>query len=194
MYKTLALIVAGLFFATPTFALDDYTQHNFTASKDNLSVTVREHDGLDKWMGQIDYKFSGWGYGYRYQESKGDVEHRLRLNAPTLVKFYGVSVTPRVEYRSFDKSSKDDFTNVWLRIQYKHNITENLSGYIKIQPKFSFGYNKFDDGRFYESQNNIGFDYKLPNGVTIGIFGEKNYDEHLERKDLFLGTNVSVKF
>lgn len=194
MNKLVTTLVAGLLFATPTFALDDYTQHNFKLKKDNLSLTYRDHDNLDKWMTQIDYKLAGFGYAYRYQESKGNVEHRLRMNTPSLIKLGNFKVTPRIEYRMFDKEGKDDYGNVWLRIQYKHNITENLSGYIKIQPKFSFGYNKFDDGRFYEAQNNIGFDYKLPNGVTIGIFGEKNYDEHLERKDLFLGTNVSVKF
>lgn len=192
--KTTALVVGALMFTTSTFALDDYSQHNFKVTKDNLSVTYRDHDNLDKSMAQIDYKFAGFGYGYRYQESKGDVEHRLRLNTPSLIKWGNLKVTPRFEYRAFDKETKDDFGNVWLRFEYKHNITDNMSAYVKVQPKFAIDKEGFDDGEYYESQNNIGVDYKLSDTVTVGMFGEKNYDQDWDTQSIFLGTNISYKF
>lgn len=197
MYKTLALIVAGLFFATSAHALDDYSEHNFKVSTGNLSITAREYDGLDKWMGQIDYKVNVplvSGVAYRYQESKGDVEHRYRINGKTLVKWGNLSVSPRVEWRAFDKDSKDDFGNVWIRFNYKQPITERLSGYLLLQPKFAFANDKYSDGEYYTSQNQLGLDYKVTDAVTFGIFGEKNYDENWDTDSIFLGTNVSVKF
>ena len=193
MNKLLMTLVTGLLFATPVFALDNYSQHNFKTTKDNLSLTYRDHDNLDKFMAQVDYKFAGFGYAYRYQESKGQVEHRLRLNIPAFVKLGNLKVSSRVELRDFEK--KDDYANVWLRFQYKQKITNDLSGYVLLQPKFAFGKDKFDDGDFYTSQNRIGLDYKLSNSVGVGVFAEKNTGDKLsETKSIFLGTNVSVKF
>ena len=195
MNKLVTTLVAGLLFATPTFALDNTSQHNFKLKKDNLSLTYRDHQNLDKWMTQIDYKLAGFGYAYRYQESKGNVEHRLRMNTPSLIKWGNLKVTPRIEYRMFDKEGKDDYGNVWLRIQYKQKITDRLSAYLKLQPKFAFANDKYDDGDFYTSQNNIGVDYKINNSMTFGVFAEKNTTDKLsETKSIFLGTNVSVKF
>lgn len=196
--KKLTVALAGaLTIATPALALDDYTEHNFKVSTGNLSLTARDYDGLDKWMGQIDYKIDVpfvAGVAYRYQESKGEVEHRYRINFKPLFKYGNLSVTPRAEWRAFDKESKDDFGNVWLRLQYKQPITESLSGYILLQPKFAFDNDKFSDGEYYTSQNQIGLDYKVTSNVTFGIFGEKNYDENWDTDSIFLGTNVSVKF
>ena len=198
MNKLLTTLVAGsLFAATSAHALDDYTEHNFKVSTGNLSLTARDYDGLDKWMGQIDYKIDVpfvSGLAYRYQESKGSVEHRYRVNFKPVLKYGNLSVTPRAEWRAFDKESKDDFGNVWLRVQYKQPITESLSGYILLQPKFAFDNDNFSDGEYYTSQNQIGLDYKVTSNVTFGIFGEKNYDEDWKTDSIFLGTNVSVKF
>jgi hypothetical protein len=194
MNKFYTTLVAGLLFATPTFALDDYEEHNITVSKGNLSLTARDYDGLDKWMGEVTYKLNGHGLGYRYQESKGDVEHRLRYTGKTLLKVWNISVSPRVEWREFDKESKDDFGNIWIRVAYKQPITEQLSAYFKFQPKFAFANDKFDDGEYYTSQNQIGVDYKVTQNVTFGIFGEKNYDKDWETDSIFLGTNLAVKF
>lgn len=195
MNKLLMTLVAGSLFATTSaFARNDYEEHNVTVSKGNLSLTARDYDGLDKWMGEVTYKLNGHGLGYRYQESKGDVEHRLRYTGKTLVKVWNISVSPRVEWRAFDKESKDDFGNVWIRVAYKQPITENLTGYVKLQPKFAFDKEGFSDGEYYESQNQVGVDYKVTSNVTFGIFGEKNYDENWDTDSVFLGTNLSIKF
>jgi len=186
-------LVAGSLFATPSLALDEHTQHNYKIKSGNLAVTYRDHVDLDKWMTQVDYKFAGFGYAYRYQESKGKVEHRLRLNTPTLVKVGNVKVSSRIELRDFETT--DDYGNIWLRIQYNQKITDSLSAYVTLQPKFAFGNDKYDDGDFYTSQNLIGVNYKVGDGVTLGIFAEKNTADKLsETKSIFLGTNLSYKF
>jgi hypothetical protein len=194
--KTTALVAGALILATPSLAKDsyDYSQHNLKVKTGNIAVTYRDHADLDKWMAQVDYKIAyDFGVAYRYQESKGDVEHRFRLNTPNLVKLGGFSTSARVEWREFDKESKDDSGNVWLQLKYKHNIG-SASVYAKVQPKFAFDNDKFSDGEFYTAQNAIGVDYKLGGGYSVGVYVEQNTDEDWKVQSEYIGTNISYKF
>lgn len=192
MYKLAMALTAGLLFAVPSYAKDsyDYSQHNYKVKTGNLAVTYRDHADLDKWMTQVDYKFAGFGYAYRYQESKGKVEHRLRLNTPTIWRAGPVSLTPRIELRDFEK--KDDFGNVWLRFQAKTKIG-NSKAYIKVQPKLAFGRDGYDDGEFYTAQNLVGVDYKL-GAYSVGVFYEQNTDDDWNVKSEYIGTNLAYRF
>ena len=78
-FSTFLIMLLSLL-VTPSFAVDsfDYSQHNYTIKSGNMSLKYRDHSRLDKWMTQFDIKHSGIGYAYRYQESKGNVEHRFR--------------------------------------------------------------------------------------------------------------------
>jgi hypothetical protein len=192
--KLMAVVATACLFATPSLANDsfDYSQHNYSVKLGNAKVTYRDHADLDKWMTQVDYKFAGYGYAYRYQESKGKVEHRLRLNTPSIVKLGNFKVTPRIELRDFEAKNKDDFGNLWLRAQYSQKIGK-AKAYIKIQPKLAFGRNGYDDGEFYTAQNLIGVDYKL-GAYSVGVFVEQNTDADWNTKSEYLGTNISYKF
>ena len=197
MNKLLTPLVAGLLFATPTLADKksyDYTQHNFKVKTGDIALTYRDHDTLDKSMGQIDYKIEGFTTSYRYQDSKGEVEHRVRLTSPTLLKVGNLKVSSRLEYRMFDKESKDDFGNVWIRAKYNQSLFGNVSGYIAIQPKLAFASDEFNDGEFYSAQNQVGVDYKVNSNLTVGAFYEQNTDEDWHVTEEFIGTNVTVKF
>lgn len=95
-----------------------------------------------------------------YQQSKGNVEHRFRLSLPKALDYMGFSIAPRFEYRAFNKELKDDFANVWLRVQYQEKFGA-FNAYAKIQPKFANDRDGYDDGEYYEAQNNYGVDYKV---------------------------------
>ena len=194
MKKLITLFALGLLFTTPSFALDNFSQHNVKAKFGDASITYRGHKNLDKWMTQIDYKPGKVGYAYRYQESKGNVEHRLRLNSPSLITLGNLKFVPRLEYRYFEKKGKDDFLSLWVRWQYKQKITNNLSGYIWVAPKLSFDQDGRDNGDFSGSQNRLGFDYKLTDDVSFGIFGEKNTDDDWDTTSIYLGTQLTFKF
>jgi hypothetical protein len=190
--KLMAVVATACLFATPSLAKDsfDYSQHNYTVKTGNLAVTYRDHADLDKSMTQVDYKFAGFGYAYRYQESKGNVEHRLRLNTPTIWRAGRLSLTPRIELRDFE--NKDDYGNVWLRLQAKAKIG-NAKAYIKIQPKLAFGRDGYDDGEFYTAQNSVGVDYKL-GAYSVGVYVEQNTDADWNVKSEYIGTNLSYRF
>ena len=180
---------------TPSFATDsfDYSQHNYTIKSGNMSLKYRDHSRLDKWMTQFDFKHSGIGYAYRYQESKGDVEHRFRVSLPKYLKYNGFSVAPRFEYRAFDKESKDDFANVWLRFQYAKKFGA-FKVYAKIQPKFAIDRDGYDDCEYYEAQNNYGVDYKVSDKLTVGVYLEQNHNDDRDVKSEFVATKISYKF
>ena len=180
---------------TPSFASDsfDYSQHNFTVKSGNMSLKYRDHSRLDNWMTQFDVKIAGYGYAYRYQQSKGNVEHRFRLSLPKALDYKGFSIAPRFEYRAFNKESKDDFANVWLRVQYQKKFGA-LKAYAKIQPKFAIDRDGYDDGEYYEAQNNYGVDYKVSDKLSVGVYLEQNTDDDWNVKSEFIATKVSCKF
>ena len=180
---------------TPSFAADsfDYSQHNFTVTSGNMSLKYRDHSRLDKWMTQFDVKIAGYGYAYRYQQSKGNVEHRFRLSLPKALDYKGFSIAPRFEYRAFNKDSKDDFANVWLRVQYQKKFGA-FKAYAKIQPKFAIDRDGYDDGEYYEAQNNYGVDYKVSDKLLVGVYLEQNTDDDWNVKSEFIATKVSYKF
>ena len=199
MKKTIITSIFMTLFAslliTPSFAMDsfDYSQHNFTVKSGNMSLKYRDHSRLDKWMTQFDVKIAGYGYAYRYQQSKGNVEHRFRLSLPKALDYKGFSIAPRFEYRAFNKESKDDFANVWLRFQYQKKFGA-FKTYIKLQPKFAIDRDGYDDGEYYEAQNNFGVDYKVSDNLTIGAYLEQNTDDDWNVKSEFIATKVSYKF
>ena len=180
---------------TPSFASDsfDYSQHNFTVKSGNMSLKYRDHSRLDNWMTQFDVKIAGYGYAYRYQQSKGNVEHRFRLSLPKALDYKGFSIAPRFEYRAFNKDSKDDFANVWLRVQYQKKFGA-FKAYAKIQPKFAIDRDGYDDGEYYEAQNNYGVDYKVSDKLSVGVYLEQNTDDDWNVKSEFIATKVSCKF
>ena len=180
---------------TPSFASDsfDYSQHNFTVKSGNMSLKYRDHSRLDNWMTQFDVKIAGYGYAYRYQQSKGNVEHRFRLSLSKALDYSGFSIAPRFEYRAFNKESKDDFANVWLRVQYQKKFGA-FKAYAKIQPKFAIDRDGYDDGEYYEAQNNYGVDYKVSDKLSVGVYLEQNTDDDWNVKSEFIATKVSYKF
>jgi hypothetical protein len=194
IFFVVMFIAIALFSCNPAYALDNFSQHNVKAKFGNASIAYRGHKNLDKWMTQIDYKPGKVGYAYRYQENKGNVEHRLRLNSPSLITLGNLKFVPRLEYRYFEKKGKDDFLSLWVRWQYKQKITNNLSGYIWVAPKLSFDQDGRDNGDFSGSQNRLGCEYKLTDNVSFGIFGEKNFDDDWNTKSVFLGTELTFKF
>ena len=191
--KLMAVVATACLFATPSLAKDsfDYSQHNYSVKLGNAKVTYRDHADLDKWMTQFDTKIAGIGYAYRYQESKGQVEHRLRVNGPKIVKLGGFSVTPRLEYR--DLENKDNFANLWVRMQYSQKVGK-AKAYIKVQPKLAFGREGYNGGEFYTAQNLVGVDYRVGGGVKVGIYVEQNTDADWNVKSEYIGTNLSYKF
>ena len=194
LFSTFLIMFFSLL-ATPSFATDsfDYSQHNYTIKSGNMSLKYRDHSRLDKWMTQFDIKHSNIGYAYRYQESKGNVEHRFRVSLPKAFKYNGFSVAPRFEYRAFDKESKDDFANVWLRFQYAKKFGA-FKAYAKIQPKFAIDRDGYDDGEYYEAQNNYGVDYKVSDKITVGVYLEQNHNDDWDVKSEFVATKISYKF
>ena len=92
-----------------------------------------------------------------------------------------------------DKESKDDFANMWIRFQYEKKFGA-FKAYAKIQPKFAIDRDGYDNGEYYEAQNNYGVDYKVSDKLTVGVYLEQNHNDDWDVKSEFVATKISYKF
>jgi hypothetical protein len=182
-------------FVTSAVAVEDYEEFNFTVSNQpsGTSITYRGYTSSDDFdMIQIDQKVKNWKLTYRNTDSVGNVEHRYRVTAPKVFSLAGFSVKPRAEWRSWESDAKDSYLRLATVIQTGGDLTENLSWFVDIQPKFAIGKTGMSDGRFESSQNDIGVDYAIDDVLSFGVFYEYNTDEDWELTEDFFGVNVGL--
>lgn len=195
MNKFILGAAAVAFSISPAHAVEDYVENNIQFKTGNSSITFRKYTaGVDYNMVQLDTKLAGWGYTYRWTDSGGTVENRYRLTAPKIDLVGNFYLKPRTEIKTYESGAKDDFVNLQPIIAADYEITDKLSAYIDLKPKFAVGSDKYSDGEFYESQNDFGIDYALSDALSVGVFYEYNTDGDGNKTDDFLGTSVVVKF
>ena len=196
--KNVLLIGTLLFislFVTSAVAVEDYKEYNIKVVKNDTSVMYRGYTGVDDFnMFQLNHKVGDWKVTYRNTDSAGKVEHRYRLTAPKVLSFAGVTMKPRAEWRSWESDAKDSYLRVVPLIQSGGDITENLSWFVDLQPKFAIGKVGLSDGEFESSQNDIGIDYQINDAFSIGVFYEYNTDQDWELVEDFFGTSVVFTF
>lgn len=196
MFNTKTVFLLGtLLFASSVFGVEDYKEYNITVAKNDTSVMYRGYTGVDDFnMFQLNHKVGDWKVTYRNTDSAGKVEHRYRLTAPKVLSFAGVTMKPRAEWRSWESDAKDSYLRVVPLIQSGGDITENLSWFVDLQPKFAIGKVGLSDGEFESSQNDIGIDYQINDAFSIGVFYEYNTDQDWELVEDFFGTSVVFTF
>ena len=169
-----------------------FTQHNVKIQSGNYAISYRDHKNKDKWHIEPSVKFDQWAVAYRYAKSGGKLENRLRITHSG-VKKNGFAIKPRVEVRNFSDTTKDDFSNLWLRLSYKKSFG-NFTPYIEIAPKFAFASDKYDNGSHYETESEMGVMYKVSDRLSVGGLFEIVTDKSNHTKAQFLGTNLKLKF
>lgn len=191
------LLVGTLIFAAPAFAVEDYTEKNFKlVSKDTgTSVQYRGYTSGNQFtMVQLSQKVGKWKVGYRNTKSKGKTENRYRITAPKVLKFAGVTLKPRAEWRDWESDQKDSYLRLVPVIQTGGDITDKLSWFLDVKPKFAFGKEGTENGRLENVQNDLGVDWQFNKNISAGIFYEYVANDKLGKKEDFFGTSVVVKF
>lgn len=195
MNKFILGAAAVAFSISPAYAVEDYVENNIQFKTGNSSITFRKYTaGVDYNMVQLDTKLAGWGYTYRWTDSGGTVENRYRLTAPKIDLVGNFYLKPRTEIMTYESNAKDDFVNLQPIIAADYEITDKLSAYIDLKPKFAIESDVYGDGEFYASQNDFGIDYALSDALSVGVFYEYNTDGDGNKTDDFFGTSVVVKF
>lgn len=181
-------------FVTSAVAVEDYKEYNIKVAKDTTSLSYRGYTGVDDFnMFQLDQKVDNWKLTYRNTDSGGKVEHRYRVTAPKVFSLVGVTMKPRAEWRTWESDAKDSYLRVVPLIQTGGDISENLSWFLDLQPKFAIGKVGLEDGRFESSQNDIGIDYQITDAFSVGVFYEYNTDGDWELTEDFFGTSIVLK-
>ena len=191
------LLAGTLIFAAPAFAAGDYTEKNFKlVSKDTgTSVQYRGYTSGDQFtMVEVAQKVGKWKVGYRNTKSNGKTENRYRITAPKVFSLMGVTMKPRAEWRDWESDQKDSYLRLTPVIQTGGDITNKLSWFLDVKPKFAFGKEGTESGRLESVQNDLGVDWQFNKYISAGIFYEYVADDKLSKKDDFFGTSIVVKF
>ena len=132
---------------------------------------------------------------------------KTMITSTLMTLFTSLLVTPSFASDSFDYS-QHNFTvkSGNMSLKYRdHSRLDNwmtqfdvkigaFKAYAKIQPKFAIDRDGYDDGEYYEAQNNYGVDYKVSDKLSVGVYLEQNTDDDWNVKSEFIATKVSCKF
>lgn len=190
MKKVIAVL--ALFLCGQASAADfETSQHNFQIESGDYSLEVREEINSQKDHIQVGYTgINKLKLEARYVDKANDAEYRVRgtYNLISTNNFY---FKPRIEYRHFETST--DYWRVRTKFGAKFNYA-NMKFYGEFQPAWNFGGDKTNDAKMDSSEFSIGIDTKVNDKITFGPFLLYETDKNFNKTNVFLGTNLKVKF
>ena len=191
MLKTIFAILAIAFLPSLASAEDFKTsQHNFKFKSGAFDGEIRQTLDSDKDHIQLGYTINDLNIQFRHVDSANE-EKRVRATYKLFENdnFY---FRPRVEFRHFQSS--DDYWRIRQIIGVKHKF-DNVKVYAEFQPSWNLGKQGSDDDFKMDSgQFKIGSDVKLSDKVSFGPFIQLDTDKHFNKQDMFIGTNLEIKF
>ena len=109
-----------------------------------------------------------------------------------------VSLGHRIEYRSYELASKDDYWRYRSISKLKYKLDKNYAIWAKAQPRWIFQKDgESNDFKIDDIKTNLGLDIKLDGVVTFSPYVEmllNGADENYAKKSLMFGTSLSFKF
>ena len=185
MKHLLALVAL---FSTTAFAGDwDKSQHNFNMDGEHFGVQIRQEFNSTKDHIQLTVKpVKDLSVDFRYVE---DIEKRYRISY-NFKSDSGLYFKPRLEYRDLDAGGN------YFRVRpiVGFNTKGDTSFYGYFQPTYNLDKTGQSAFHFDATQTEIGVKQKLTDTVSFGPFIQYNTDNNWKKTDLFLGTNLTVKF
>lgn len=184
----LAMSFAGFAFA------DDFNhvQNNMKLKVGDVKLEFRQDTNSTKDHIQVGYTgIKNFELEYRHVDDV-TVEHRSRITYTGLTNgfFY---LNPRLEYRHFEGAT-DDYYRLRAVVGAKQK-SGNITLWTEFQPSWNFGKQGEDnDSKVDSSQLKVGFDYQVNKNVEFGPFVQYDMNKDWKKSDLFLGTNLTVKF
>ena len=192
--KLLTIIL--LIFSTSLFASDrnwQKSEHNIDIKHNNFGLNIRQYTQDD--YDHIEFKYKlikDVEIALRLAE-EGDVkEKRLKLTHE-MGKFGPVSLSHRLEYRTYESDLKSDYMRYRLIFGTKYKMF-----WAKVQPRWKVSGEGVDtDVKIDDIKTSVGLKLNLNKHTTFKPYieyladGEKN---DYQKKSVMLGTSLGFKF
>ena len=192
--KLLTIIL--LIFSTSLFASDrnwQKSEHNIDIKHNNFGLNIRQYTQDD--YDHIEFKYKlikDVEIALRLAE-EGDVKEKRPKLTHEMGKFGPVSLSHRLEYRTYESDLKSDYMRYRLIFGTKYKMF-----WAKVQPRWMVGGEGIDvDSKIDDIKTSVGLKLNLNKHTTFKPYieyladGEKN---DYQKKSVMLGTSLGFKF
>ena len=180
--------------ATTLLLADDFekSQHNFRVRSGNHGLELREEINSDK--DHIQYSYFGvknTEMRMRYVDNLESKEYRPQVSY-MMYRGQHLFLKPRLDYRYFI-GEKPDYFSFRTSFGWDYFLSPKHRLWSEINPIWEFGQGRENDFNLDKAQFRLGVDYVMSD-IIVGPFIQYETNNHFERTDTFLGTNVTLKF
>lgn len=192
--KLLTIIL--LIFSTSLFASDrnwQKSEHNIDIKHNNFGLNIRQYTQDD--YDHIEFKYKlikDVEIALRLAE-EGDVKEKRPKLTHKIGKFGPVSLSHRLEYRTYESDLKSDYMRYRLIFGTKYKMF-----WAKVQPRWKVSGEGVDtDVKIDDIKTSVGLKLNLNKHTTFKPYieylvdGEKN---DYQKKSVMLGTSLGFKF
>ena len=192
--KLLTIIL--LIFSTSLFASDrnwQKSEHNIDIKHNNFGLNIRQYTQDD--YDHIEFKYKlikDVEIALRLAE-EGDVKEKRPKLTHKIGKFGPISLSHRLEYRTYESDLKSDYMRYRLIFGTKYKMF-----WAKVQPRWKVGGEGIDvDSKIDDIKTSVGLKLNLNKHTTFKPYieylvdGEKN---DYQKKSVMLGTSLGFKF
>lgn len=192
--KLLTIIL--LIFSTSLFASDrnwQKSEHNIDIKHNNFGLNIRQYTQDD--YDHIEFKYKlikDVEVALRFAE-EGDVKDKIPKLTHEMGKFGPVSLSHRLEYRTYESDLKSDYMRYRLIFGTKYKMF-----WAKVQPRWKVSGEGVDtDVKIDDIKTSVGLKLNLNKHTTFKPYieyladGEKN---DYQKKSVMLGTSLGFKF
>ena len=190
------LITILLVFSTSLFASDrnwQKSEHNVNIKHNKFGLNIRQYAQDD--YDHIEFKYKlikDVEIALRLAE-EGDVKEKRPKLTHKIGKFGPVSLSHRLEYRTYESDLKSDYMRYRLIFGTKYKMF-----WAKVQPRWKVGGEGIDvDSKIDDIKTSVGLKLNLNKHTTFKPYieylvdGEKN---DYQKKSVMLGTSLGFKF
>ena len=192
--KLLTIIL--LIFSTSLFASDrnwQKSEHNIDIKHNNFGLNIRQYTQDDYDHIEFKYKLIKDVEGALRFAEEGDVKEKRPKLTHEMGKFGPVSLSHRLEYRTYESDLKSDYMRYRLIFGTKYKMF-----WAKVQPRWKVSGEGVDtDVKIDDIKTSVGLKLNLNKHTTFKPYieylvdGEKN---DYQKKSVMLGTSLGFKF
>lgn len=167
----------------------EFVENNLNLKHEQWSYSIRGYFDRDYIHHEVAWQdATKWvSVGARFADSNDINEYRVFTTVDGL-KWKYFQVVPRLEYRVFDDSLRDDYARFRTAFVAKYPV-----GDFTPWAKYEF-YNDISNVEFEQTKAQVGLMYKVNSHIELGPFLEQRRDDNWNVLYTMVATQVNVAF